>query len=108
MTETIVNPLLSQPRIVNFSEIDLSAERIIPVSGDDSDAVVARLREYSDAPQVYVVAGERAQLVSEVLASLRAIRSTCYPHALFVVDGDFSALASPHLDIVPVDSPDGS
>ncbi len=105
MTETIVNPLLSQPRIVNFSTIDLSGDRIIPINGDDSAAVVARVRQYSDAPQVYVVAGERVRLVSEVLASLQAIRSTCYPHALFVVDGDFSALASPYLDIVPVDRP---
>ena len=105
MSETIVNPLLSQPRIVNFSSIGLSGDRVIPVSGDDSAAVVATIRKYSDVPHVYVVGQKWLKLVSEVLASLESIRSTSYPHALFVVDGDFSAFANPFLDIVPVDSP---
>ncbi len=104
MTETIINPLLSQPRIVNLSTIDLQGDNILPISHYDSAAILATIRQYSDAPQVYLVDQEQIGLVSEILASLKETRSTCYPHALFVVSGDFSAFASPFLDIVPVES----
>ena len=106
MTETIINPLLSQPRIANLSAIALQGDNILPITHYDSAAILATIRQYSDAPQVYLVDQEQIGIVSEILASLREIRSTCYPHALFVVSGDFSALASPYLDIVPVESPE--
>lgn len=104
MTETIINPLLSQPRIVNLSEIDLHGDNILPLTQQDSAGIVATVRQYSDAPQVYVVGQDQRGLVSEILSSLKAIRSTCYPHALFVVNGDYSEFSSSYLDIVPLDS----
>ena len=104
MTETIINPLLSQPRIANLSAIALPGDNILPISHHHRAGIVATIRQYSDAPQVYLVDQEQIGLVSEILASLKKTRSTCYPHALFVVSGDFSAFASPFLDIVPVES----
>jgi siroheme synthase (precorrin-2 oxidase/ferrochelatase) len=102
--ETIINPLLSQPRIVNLSAINLQADNLLPIPRHDSAGIVAAIRQYSDAPQIYVVDQEQIELVSEILTSLKAIRSTCYPHALFVVNGDYSQFSSQYLDIVSLDS----
>jgi hypothetical protein len=104
VTETIINPLLSQPRIVNLSAINLQADNLLPIPRHDSAGIVAAIRQYSDAPQIYVVDQEQIELVSEILTSLKAIRSTCYPHALFVVNGDYSQFSSQYLDIVSLDS----
>ena len=106
MTETIINPLLSKPRIVNLSKTDLQGDGLLPIDLNDQAGIIATIRRYSDMPQVYVVDEEQIELVSALLTSLEKIRSTCYPHALFVVSGDFSLFAGPDLDIVSVDSPD--
>ena len=105
MTETIINPLLSQPRIVNLSKIGLHGDNLLPITHkEDSAGIIATVRQYSDVPQVYVVDQDRRGLVSEILTSLHAIRSTCYPHALFVVSGDYSEFSGPYLDIVALES----
>jgi hypothetical protein len=53
---------------------------------------------------VYVVDQGGIGLVVEILETLAGTRSTSYPHALFVVDGDYSKLASPELDVVVLES----
>jgi len=104
VSETIINPLLSQPKIVNLSSIDLQSDAVLPITSHDSAGIVATVRQYSDVPHVYVVDQERIELVSKLLASLKKIRSTSYPHALFVVSGDYSEFESPYLDIQPIGS----
>ncbi len=97
---------MSKPRIVNLSKTDLQGDGLLPIDLNDQAGIIATIRRYSDMPQVYVVDEEQIELVSALLTFLEKIRSTCYPHALFVVSGDFSLFAGPDLDIVSVDSPD--
>jgi hypothetical protein len=48
------------------------------------------------------------KLVSDVLSKLKAIRSRCYPYALFAIDQISIDFQGRHLEIVRVDSRDGA
>ncbi|MCG6929037.1 MAG: FAD-dependent oxidoreductase [Desulfofustis sp.] len=102
MNNVILNPLLAQPRIINFSALKIDSGQIIPAAFEDAETAVASIRTYSDHPFIFIVSSACKSLVAGILDSLAAIRSTCYPHALFVVDGDFSEFAGPNLEVVPV------
>ncbi len=92
-------------RIINFSSIELPAENLLSLDQRDVTESVKYLRKYTDLPYVYVVSGKERERVSELLRRLQAIRSTCYPYALFVTDATVGFKDHQGLDIIPVDSP---
>lgn len=96
-------------RVANFSDIDLPIAHCLEfrdLSTDDIDKAVETIRRYADLPFVYVVAGEGAGPVSEVMAALKAIRSPCYPYAVFAVNGAKPTIDVPELDVVDLGDPD--
>ena len=99
MSDTILNPLLSQPRIINFSGVEINSPYLLQVTLERS-RLFATIRLYNDHPFVYIVSAEQETLVAETLESLARIRSTCYPHALFVLSGDYRSLANDDLDVL--------
>ena len=103
MSDTILNPLLSQPRIINFSGLEIDSPLLLQVV-PESTRLVETIRNYSDRPFIYIVASGQEALVAETLESLAKIRSTCYPHALFAISGDFSHMAANDLDVLPLDT----
>lgn len=104
MSNLIINSLLAQPRIINFSAIEIHSDRVVPAAFENAAAAVASIRTYSDRPFVFIVSSHQKPLVTEVLDLLAAIRSTCYPHGLFVVDGDYTEFGGPNLDVLPISS----
>ncbi len=89
-------------RIVNFSLLALSDPRAISVAHLDIDEMVATLRTHVDLPCIYLVSAQGRELIGAVLERLEAIRSACYPYALFVVDGDYAALENDDLPVLSV------
>ena len=105
VSDTILNPLLSQPRIINFSGVEINSPYLLQVPLERS-RLFNTIRLYNDHPFVYIVSAEQETLVAETLESLARIRSTCYPHALFVLSGDYRNLANDDLDVLSLDRSD--
>ena len=91
-------------RIANFSNIDIPAEYLLKFDSKESASIVKKIRRYADLPYVYLVGNEQVKLIPEVLSALKAIRSPCYPYAIFTVDDADLALEAPDLDMVKIDS----
>jgi len=93
----------AQFRVADFAATGALFEFMLTVDGEDPAALVARFRTYADLPFVYVLVVHQVPLVLEVLAALKAIRSPCYPYALFFVDSSGTAalpdLATKSLDL---------
>jgi thioredoxin reductase len=106
MTEVIGN---EQPvRVANFTQVDLPVENRLDMPADDLDGMVSTIRHHADLPFVYVVDGERAEQVAPLLSTLRAMRSPCYPYAVFTLDGVQLDVNESTLDILPLDTSDGA
>ena len=103
VSDTILNPLLSQPRIINFSGVEIDSPLLLQVELE-SERLVETIRLYGDRPFVYIVASGQEALVTETLESLAKIRSTCYPHALFVLSGDYSKMADDDLQVISIET----
>lgn len=95
-------------RIANFSNIDLTDDCQLKFGDENVEDIVKKIRKYADLPYVYVVTKENEQLVTDLLSRLKAIRSPCYPYALFSVDGTEVDVHDPDLKIVHVGSTDGT
>jgi cation diffusion facilitator CzcD-associated flavoprotein CzcO len=91
-------------RIADFSNIGLEAEHLLEFGADDVSAIVSKIRRHADLPYVYVVGKDQVRLASEVLSELKAIRSPCYPYALFLIDGADLEIQDVHLDLVRIDN----
>ena len=91
-------------RIANFSNIEIPAEYLLTFDSKESASIVKKIRRYADLPYVYLVGNEQVKLIPEVLSALKAIRSPCYPYAIFTVDDADLALETPDLDMVKIDS----
>ncbi len=91
-------------RVANFSTIDLPAEHLLDFDSADTATIVKQIRRHADLPYVFVAAGDRSKQVAEVLAALGAMRSPCYPYALFSIADAGIDLDGTALDIVRVDS----
>jgi hypothetical protein len=91
-------------RIANFSTIDLQAEYLLKFNFEDSASIVNKIKRYADLPYVFVVAKEQAKQIPEVLSSLKAIRSPCYPYAIFTVDDADMKVDDTDLDRVAIRS----
>ena len=91
-------------RIANFSKIDLQVDDLLKFDSEERASIVKKIRQYADLPYVYIVGNEQAKQVADVLSALKAIRSPCYPYAIFSVgDADLS-FEGQDLDIIPIDN----
>lgn len=96
----------SDVHVLNLSAVDLPCEHLRDDDSDNTSKRVHKIRHYADRPFVYVVDQKGADVVPELLAALKAIRSPCYPYALFLVDGAELDVDDKDLDIIPIDSSD--
>ncbi len=81
------NHRIKSVRVLNLSRLDLPFHYVLKVDTDDVPELVKTIRRHADLPFVYVVDQEKAHLVPELLAALKAIRSPCFPYAVFSVGG---------------------
>lgn len=93
-------------RVANFSNIDLPGEHLLKFDSEEITTIVDKLRKYTDLPYVFVAEKEKARTIAELLSALKAIRSACYPYALFSIDGGELDVGDPDLDIVKIHGAD--
>ncbi|MFZ2042051.1 MAG: FAD/NAD(P)-binding protein, partial [Desulfobacterales bacterium] len=93
-------------RVANFSNIDLPGEHLLKFDSEEITTIVGKLRKYTDLPYVFVAEKEKAGTIAELLSALKAIRSACYPYALFSIDGGELDVGDPDLDIVKIHGAD--
>jgi hypothetical protein len=74
-------------RLANFSSIALPIDDVLEFGSEGAATIVKKIRTYADLPYVYVVSEKKRPQVIDILSTLKAIRSPCYPYALFVIDG---------------------
>ncbi len=91
-------------RVANFSSLSINEENVLSFGHNSSVEIIKTLRKHVDLPYVYVVSAGQENLVMELLAELKAIRSTCFPYVLFVVDGNYSAIDEVDLDVIHLES----
>ena len=96
-------------RIANFCSIELSLDNVLNVDSHGVQPTLEEIRKYADLPYVYILEKEHIKFVVDLLSELKSIRSTCYPHALFLIDGsesDFEGLDTEKLgvDLIELDT----
>ncbi|MGW8186177.1 MAG: FAD-dependent oxidoreductase, partial [Desulfobacterales bacterium] len=93
-------------RVANFTKIELPGDHQLNFDAEDVETMVKKIRRYADLPYVFVAAKRKAEPITALLSALKAIRSPCYPYAVFSVDEvDFMADES-DLDTVAIGSTD--
>ena len=85
-------------RVANFSTVDLPGNYLLNFESEEIGTILDKLRRYADLPYVFVAGKERSGIVAELLSALKAIRSPCYPYALFSIDGAELDVDDPDLD----------
>ena len=111
MTLPIGKNNLADIRIANFCSIKLSLNNVLNPDTHNTRLTLQEIRKYADLPYIYVVSEEQISFVVDLLSELKSIRSTCYPHALFLIGGaesNFEKLDSDELevDIIELDTID--
>ena len=101
---SITNHYAHGVRIANFSNMDIPAEYLLRFDSEESASIVKKIRQHADLPYVYIVGNEQAKQVADVLSALKAIRSPCYPYAIFSVDDADLSFEGQDLDIIPIDN----
>jgi hypothetical protein len=89
-------------RIANFCGINLSLSNVLNLDTHDIQISLREIRRYADLPYVYILSKEQIKFVVALLSELKSIRSTCYPHALFLVgdsESDFAELDPDELEL---------
>jgi len=93
-------------RLANFTNIELPGDHHLIFDAEDVDAMANKIRRYADLPFVFVAAKEKAEQINALLAALKAIRSPCYPYAVFSIDEVDFIVDKTDLDVVEVGSTD--
>jgi len=96
-------------RVANFYSTDLFLNNVLNLDTHDRQRTLKELRKHSDLPYVYLLSKAQIKVVVELLSELKTIRSTCYPYALFILNGSeaqFEKLDTEglELDIIELDS----
>lgn len=96
-------------RVANFCGIQLPLKHVLNLDPHDVQMTLREIRKHSDLPYVYVLSKEQENFLVRLLPELESIRSTCYPHALFLLDGaeiNFNDVGvdENELDIVKLDT----
>ena len=97
------NHFANAVRVANFSSIALPVDYLLEFESEDAGSIVKKIRSYADLPYVYVASGERVDQMREIVSALRAIRSPCYPYAIFIVEGTDPKIEDGDIDIVIVE-----
>jgi hypothetical protein len=104
----VINPniqdIFPRVRVANFSDIQLAGENIHTFSDQSVADILASLRKHADLPFLFLLDRSRKTVVQEVVERLRAIRSSCYPHAIFVYDETLEPEDYAGVDIVLLES----
>ena len=87
-------------RVANFTDIKVSAIYRLDFDATDTTTIVRELRRHADLPFVFVTTKEKEALVRSVLGELNAIRSPCYPYAVFGVSEAELDIDAPDVDII--------
>ncbi len=74
-------------RIANFCGLPLFNQNVLNLDPHHIATNLQEIRKYADLPYVYLLSAEQINLVADLLSELKSIRSTCYPHALFLTSG---------------------
>ncbi len=90
-------------RVANFCDPAWPFENVLNLPTDNIDAVMAQIRRHADLPYVFLLSDDQQEFVRELLSKLEAIRSPCYPYALFVTGGAQFRDADADLDIIALD-----
>jgi hypothetical protein len=106
VTKTAINTYKPKTRIANFTTIPLETDNCLTCDLDKSAELFETLRKHADFPYVYVVSGYQKREMSELLNHLKNIRSSCFPYALFIIEGGAFGEAYPDLDIIRLESDD--
>ena len=93
-------------RVVNFSSIQLAGEHLLNFGSEDIASIVNTIRRHADLPCVFVVEKENLRKPIEVWSALKAIRSPCYPYAVFLINGAELDVDASDVEIVKIDSAD--
>lgn len=72
-------------RIANFSSIELPLNHILKFDTQNVPAIVDELRKYNDLPYGFMFFDHQINLITEVMAELKSIRSACFPYAVFLI-----------------------
>ena len=95
--------LTRQVRVLNLSDKDIPGDQVLTIDSEAIDAMVSEIRRYADQPFVYAVSKNRSAQARQLLAELKAMRSPCYPYAIFSIDGADTALDGADVDIISLD-----
>lgn len=93
-------------RVLNLSDRDIPGDRVLTLTCESINTMVSEIRRYADQPFVYIVSRNRSGQVRQLLSALKAMRSPCYPFAIFTVDGTDLDLEETDADIIPIDGTD--
>lgn len=93
-------------RVANFSAIELPFAHQLKFDSQDTAAIVKKIRRYADLPYVFVVSEDQAGRIINILAALKAIRSPCFPYALFIVGDAETGVDRADVDIIRVGGAD--
>ena len=93
-------------RVVNFSSIQLAGEHLLNFGSEDIASIVNTIRRHADLPCVFVLEKENLRKPIEVRSALKAIRSPCYPYAVFLINGAELDVDASDVEIVKIDSAD--
>ena len=77
---------LSEIRVVDFAGIELPLKNTLRLDYGSVLANFDTLRKYADLPYIYILSTDQKDSINQLLGQLSSIRSTCYPHALFIID----------------------
>jgi hypothetical protein len=102
---------LANIRIANFCDTKLSLNNVLTPDTDNIQLTLQEIRKFADLPYGYLLSEEQISFVVDLLSELKSIRSTCYPHALFLIRGaasNFDELDPEELevDIIELDTMD--
>ncbi len=111
MTLPIIKNDPANIRIANFSSVNLTLNNVLNLDTHNIQLTLLKLRTYTDLPYICILSEEQLKFVTALLSELKSIRSTCYPHALFLIGGtqsDFEefGLDESEVDIIELDTLD--
>ena len=80
-------------RVANFYSAGFSLNNALNLDTHDLQRTLEEIRKYSDLPYVYLLSIDQIKFVVDLLSELKTTRSTCYPYALFILNGSGSQFA---------------
>ena len=93
-------------RVANFSDIALPVDHLLEFDSQDIASSVKKIRRYADLPYVFVASGGQAKRINAILSALKAIRSPCFPYALFTLGDADLKVDDTDVDIVQLGGAD--